>query len=99
MPDDFPAMATSEEEFSSFGVMYKGLRPLFYAEREKEDCRKLQAMVKNGELFRLFKAQNIPDTQDSRLELICNIIHTRAAMILEDLSKSSLKPSSVFNKG
>ena len=50
MPGDFPLMATSEEEFSSFGVMYKGLRPIFYGEREKADCANIQALVQSGNL-------------------------------------------------
>jgi len=96
MPNDFPIMATSEEEFSSFGVMYKGLRPLFYGEKEKEGCRKIQKMIKSGSLFRLFKERNIPDTEDKKLYLICDILNQRAEMILNDLEKAILKPSSIF---
>jgi len=98
MSDDFPLMASSEEEFSSFGVMYKGLRPLFYGKQEQDDCHRLLDMVKRGELFKLFKEQGIPDTEDTRLVLICDIVATRASMILNDLSKVPLAPSSVFIK-
>ena len=85
MPDDFPLMATSEEEFSSFGVMYKGLRPLFYGNQEREDCGRIKGLVKSGELFKLFKEQGIPSTEDSRLNLICEILATRASMISEEI--------------
>ena len=86
MEDDFPLMATSEEEFASFGVLYKGLRPLFYGQQEKQDCYKIKTLINNGKLFEMFKNQNIPDTEDDKLKLICDILQRRADMILQDLS-------------
>ena len=87
LPDDFPLMTTSEEEFSSFGLMYKGLRPIFYGEREKTDCHRLHDMATNGQLFELFKACHIPDDQDANLRLICDIVAKRAQMLLGDMEK------------
>ena len=85
LPDDFPLMLTSEEEFSSFGIMYKGLRPLFYGETEIQHCRNLKQMITSGTLFKKFKEQHIPDTEDERLALVCEIVLARIEMILSDL--------------
>ena len=65
--------------------MYKGLRPLFYGNQEREDCNRIKGMVKSGELFKLFKEQGIPSTEDSRLNLICEILTARASMILKEI--------------
>lgn len=87
MDMDFPLMMTSEEAFSSFGIMYKGLRPLFYHDQEKADCRRMIAMVDSGALVAEFKTRNIPVEDYPKLELIAQIVKTRATMILQDLGE------------
>ncbi|MCL1934869.1 MAG: hypothetical protein FWF57_00590 [Defluviitaleaceae bacterium] len=85
MKGDFPDFATSEEIFSSFGIRYSGLRPIFYGDKEKKDLTNIKKLIENGRLFEMFKARDIPDEEDEKLDLVCTILESRANMILKGL--------------
>jgi hypothetical protein len=93
---DFPEMATSEEQFSSFGIYYKGLRSLYYAEQEKRDCNKIITMVTNNSLINEFKKYGVPDSEENKLKIICDILKARAEMIISDMTNQTPRMTS-FN--
>ena len=82
---DFPLMAASEEQFSSFGIYYKGLRKAFYGQEEQAMCYKIQTLINNGAMMKEFKERDIPDEFDDKLQIICDILKVRAKMILNDM--------------
>ena len=85
MPEDFPLLATSEEMFPSFNIYYKGLRKTFYGEQEKRDCYLIQRLVNSEEIMIKFKERGIPDSEDSQLYMICDVLLKRSEMILRDM--------------
>ena len=85
MPDDFPLMAASEEEFASFNTLYRLLRPIYYREQEKSDLYKLETLIKSSRLMTLFKERNIPDSENDKLNLICEVLIARINMIRDDI--------------